>query len=369
MGIMKIIKDIILCTLMSAMFILLGIRLITKEPDIYSYSERRVLAYNYNLNYDTIKFGNFMTEYEEYLLDQFPLRESFRTVKALNEHYMLNKMDSNDIYISNGYLSKIDYPLNVKLVDNTCRSIIYIYDNYLADKGIKPYLAIIPDKNYFLSDDSGHLSIDYDQLYKRIQSKIEPAHPINIREKLDISDYYYTDTHWRQECIIDAANQIAFTMGVSINDNYRINTLNRPFNGVYVGQSALPIKPDKIKYLTSNAINNSIVTIYDGSKPVIKSIYDFNKAESKDPYEMFLSGAVAVLTIDNEKASTDRELIVFRDSFGSSLIPLLVNAYKKITLIDIRYINKKLLGEYIEFDSQDVLFMYSTLYFNNMTNL
>ena len=239
----------------------------------------------------------------------------------------------------------------------------------MLNENMKIYYSIIPDKNYFLSDDSGHLSIDYDQLYKRIQSKIEPAHPINIREKLDISDYYYTDTHWRQECIIDAANQIAFTMGVSINDNYRINTLNRPFNGVYVGQSALPIKPDKIKYLTSNAINNSIVTIYDGSKPVIKSIYDFNKAESKDPYEMFLSGAVAVLTIDNEKASTDRELIVFRDSFGSSLIPLLVNAYKKITLIDIRYINKKLLGEYIEFDSQDVLFMYSTLYFNNMTNL
>ena len=33
-------------------------------------------------------------------------------------------------------------------------------------------------------------------------------------------------------------------------------------------------------------------------------------------------------------------------------------------LIDIRYISSKLLGEYIEFNDQDVLFLYSTLVLN-----
>ena len=60
----------------------------------------------------------------------------------------------------------------------------------------------------------------------------------------------------------------------------------------------------------------------------------------------------------------DKELLLFRDSFGSSLAPLLVENYKKITLIDIRYMSSKLLGEFIEFGDQDVLFLYSTVVLN-----
>ena len=59
------------------------------------------------------------------------------------------------------------------------------------------------------------------------------------------------------------------------------------------------------------------------------------------------------------------ELIVFRDSFGSSLIPLLAEEYEKITLVDIRYISSSLLGEFISFDGQQVLFLYSSLLLNS----
>ena len=55
---------------------------------------------------------------------------------------------------------------------------------------------------------------------------------------------------------------------------------------------------------------------------------------------------------------------MFRDSFGSSIAPLLVENYKKIILIDLRYISSKILGSYIEFKDQDVLFLYSTVVLN-----
>ena len=45
--------------------------------------------------------------------------------------------------------------------------------------------------------------------------------------------------------------------------------------------------------------------------------------------------------LDGKKeSSNDKELVIFRDSFGSSLSPLLVKYYKKITLIDNRYISR-----------------------------
>lgn len=76
-----------------------------------------------------------------------------------------------------------------------------------------------------------------------------------------------------------------------------------------------------------------------------------------------------MLTIENPDYNGTRELIVFRDSYGSSLIPLLVTGYSKVTVVDTRYISPKLLNKYIEFKDQDVLFMYSTLIINNSTTL
>ena len=94
-------------------------------------------------------------------------------------------------------------------------------------------------------------------------------------------------------------------------------------------------------------------------------MYDMEKAGGKDPYEMFLSGTRAVLTVENPQAVTEKELIVFRDSFGSSLVPLLMEGYQKITVLDIRYVNSSMLGQFVEFGGQDVLFLYSTMLLNN----
>ena len=76
-----------------------------------------------------------------------------------------------------------------------------------------------------------------------------------------------------------------------------------------------------------------------------------------------------VITIENPSAATDKELIVFRDSFGSSLSPLLVEGYAKVTVVDIRYISPVLLGNFIEFHGQDVLFIYSSLVLNNSSTI
>ena len=109
--------------------------------------------------------------------------------------------------------------------------------------------------------------------------------------------------------------------------------------------------------------------VYDYENDRTCPVYDMEKAYGKDPYEMFLSGSLPLVTITNPVAETDRELILFRDSFGSSMAPLLVSGYRKITLVDIRYLHPDLLERYIEFDGQDVLFLYSTLVLNHSETL
>ena len=106
---------------------------------------------------------------------------------------------------------------------------------------------------------------------------------------------------------------------------------------------------------------------YETGKP--GAVYDMEKGAGNDPYELFLSGSISLLSIENPNAETDRELIVFRDSFGSSLAPLLAEGYAKITLADIRYLPSSQMGKLLDFTDADVLFLYSVPVLNSSDTL
>ncbi len=94
-------------------------------------------------------------------------------------------------------------------------------------------------------------------------------------------------------------------------------------------------------------------------------VYSKEKAGGKDPYEMFLSGPLSLVTVENPLAKEDRRLVIFRDSFGSAIAPLLISGYSEITLADIRYMHPDNLGKFVDFEGCDVLFLYSTLVLNH----
>ena len=352
-----------------------------KAPEPFSESERRALAEKPKFSLDTVFHENtdqtFMSLFESYSLDQFPLRDFFRTVKSFASYYLFRNMDNNGIYIEDGYAAQLEYPINEDSLDYAVGKFKGIYNRYLRGSNAKVYGAVIPDKGYFLAEQNGYLSMDYARFFELFCEKMDFAEYIDIKESLALEDYYKTDTHWRQEKILDVAQKIAGDMGVTLFLEYTENVLDHPFYGVYYGQSALPLPAEEIHYLTNEMMQGC--TVYDHQNGKEISFYDMEKAVGKDPYEMYLSGNLSVVTIENPNASTDRELIVFRDSFGASLLPLLAEGYQKITVVDIRYIPSANLGALrdqrtgkmlIDFANADaVLFLYSTLVLNNSSAL
>ncbi len=335
-----------------------------KDAD-FSESERRALAKLPEFSKETVLFGAFMTDFEAYAMDQFPMRDSFRTLQSAARLGVFCHRDNNGLYYSDGYLAKAEYPMQAQSLQNAAEKFRYLYDTYLAEQGSQVYVSIIPDKHYFLAKESGRLSMDYAALTAQMCGSMEYAQYIDVFPYLELSDYYRTDTHWRQECITDIADVLANSMGVTLTDAYETKTLEAPFYGVYYGQLALPVKPDTLSYLTNPELEECIVTSYDTGLPKQAVMYDMDAAQGRDPYEMFLCGADALITIENPNADTDKELIVFRDSFAASLVPLLAEGYAKITLVDIRYVQSAVLGQLMEFKGQDTLFLYSTLVLNN----
>ena len=127
------------------------------------------------------------------------------------------------------------------------------------------------------------------------------------------------------------------------------------------------MEPEELYILQNELLDQCTVT-----NPVTgeqSKVYNMDKLTSPDLYDVYLSGAQPILTIQNPAGKPDKELVIFRDSYGSSLAPLLLQDYSRITLVDIRYIHPDQVGEYVTFASQDVLFLYSALILNNGRSL
>lgn len=281
--------------------------------------------------------------------------------------YVPGERDENGVYVADGYASKLNYPLDEKSVTYAASRFELVYEEYLKDSGSSVYVSVIPDKNYFLAEKNGFPSLDYSALTGTLTENMPFAEYIDIFPMLELSDYYRTDTHWKQENITDIAAHIASAMGVTLSAEYTLNELPEPFYGVHCRQADISVEPDKLVYLESGFMSDC--TVYDAETESYIDVYNMELAAGKDPYEIFLSGAKSLLTIENPNATTEKELIIFRDSFGSSIAPLFAEGYSKVTLVDIRYLSPKLLGMFVDFHGQDVLFLYSTLVLNNSVTI
>jgi len=343
-----------------------------------SAAERRPLDQFPTLNTETILNGQFMGNFEGYTQDQFPGRDLFRQLKALTHYYVMRQQDNNGIYFVDDYAAKLDFPINDGQVTHALGRLQFLYDTYLQPAGSRVYVSVVPDKGYYIAKPNGYPAMDYALLFDTVREKTPWAQYIDITDTLSIHDYYRTDTHWKQENLLPVAQKLTQAMGAEAPaaEDFTPKPVDYPFYGVYYGQAAVPQQPDQLQVMESELLKGCKVYTYDGNlKKVEIPMYDMEKLTSGDPYNIYLSGArVGMVKIENPNATTDRELIVFRDSFGSSIGPLLAHSYKTVTLIDIREITSaslKALSGYIDLDftDKDVLMLYSTTVLNAGSDL
>ncbi|MBQ2794937.1 MAG: hypothetical protein IJF04_02820 [Oscillospiraceae bacterium] len=341
----------------------LGIWAVLKPADDFSESERRPLEQLPELSVKTILNGSFMDNFEDYTNDQFPLRDTFRSVKALAQYYLFGLSDNNDLYFAEGQIAKLDFPLDEKSVNYAADRFEELYKNYLEGKANKIIFTVIPDKGFYLGKENGYPVMDYNRMAEIFAQRLDFAQQVDITGLLDKNSYYAADTHWQQQNIFAVAEELLSALDARPFEDLAEALATDKFHGVYYGQSALPLPAENIFYLTNEELEAMTVYNYETGKTT--GVYDWDKLESKDPYEFYLSGAASLLEVTNPAGESGRHLVIFRDSFGSSIAPLLMRDYEKITLIDTRYISPALIGEYVDFENADVLMAYSSLILND----
>lgn len=353
-----------------ALTAIISLLCLTHKSIAVSDSERRPLAQMPDYSADKLLSGKYFSGFESYTVDQFPFRDAFRSLKAFIHTKLLGREDNNGYYQADGYLGKNDYPLSEESLSHAIDRIQFIRDKYFAGENHNIYYSVIPDKSYFLAERTDRPSMDYKKLTQILENDLSSSMTyVDIFNALTIEDYYKTDTHWRQDRLENVVQTLGTALGIQnkLPKTYTVRELF-PFYGVYSGQSALPADPESIYYLTNTVLENC--TVYNTETGKTGAIYDLDRFDSQDPYEIFLSGSQAILTIQNPANTSGDRLILFRDSFGSSIAPLLAEAYSEIVLVDIRYVSSALLDRFLTLTGEeDVLFLYSTLVLNSSSAL
>ena len=369
---MEKIKNILTIAVFAVIILGLSVGFVLTPDNARSHTERRLLQQRPELTLERILNRRFIDEFEDYLQDQFVLREDFRMINALARRYILQKNDYEGYFLvgswQSGHLSQMEFPLNLQGVRDFNGIFNHIYSQFLS--GMNVHYAIIPDKNFFMAQDNGFLSMNYTQMRRGLESGLnDNINYIDLFDILSLDSFYRTDIHWRQNALMPAAQHLTAAMGGNFSfTNYQSHRLF-PFYGSFHGPFGLPVQPDEMIYLTNDFTENARVSLLvdDGNRLTMQEMpsrgvyarHLFDREINLDSFDMFLYGAQSIVTIEVENPTTDRELIIFRDSFGSNLAPLFLESYAKVTLVDIRYIGASFLPQFIDFDIQDVLILYS----------
>ncbi|MGN0478463.1 MAG: hypothetical protein ACI4GO_03430 [Hominenteromicrobium sp.] len=325
-----------------------------------SAAERRKLASFPAFSWESFQSGAYAEGLSDYINDHFALRSGLRAANTAVRTVVFRQPEVGGVTELNGCLFSPQPALDEHAVRQNAEKLQNLIDIWFADRTV--YFSVIPDKADFAPEDLPRL--DTDAVVSLLCESLG-AEYIDIRGTLELADYYRTDTHWRQECLGDTAAALLAGMGLTLSADLSDGTRHtaEPFYGVLWGRYGLPsVAADTLIYCTSPVTESTTVRNLD--HPDAVSVYD-PETESPDLYDLFLSGASSVIELESPLAQTDRHLVLFRDSFASSLAPWLLTQYGKITMIDIRYISSAKIDAYADLASaDDVLFLYSTSILN-----
>ena len=183
-----------------------------------SRSERRRLAQLPPLS------SGFSDKLEEYMLDQFPLREQLRTVNSLVRLYGLGQADIHSIYLQGGGAFRMDGPLQEKQVRHAAAVFSAVQETYFPS--LPSHYVIVPDKN--AKAETSRPRLDTETLRGIVREALPGMTEIDIWDLLSADDYYKTDPHWRQERLLPVAAAICEALGADAPGTFTKKTLSSP---------------------------------------------------------------------------------------------------------------------------------------------
>ena len=337
------------------------------EERLFSESENRILAEKPELTKETLFSGEYMSDYEAYLNDQFVSRDIWIRIKTGMDMLMQKNL------INGVYLAEDDYLIEQhtekdfkpELVDKRIDQLQKLVEKFPAAE-----VMLVPTADNILSDKLPKFAPYYDDrlLLEQVKEAIGEEHVIDVydilKEHGDKEIYYRTDHHWTSLGAMYAYQ--AWARGrVDYPMWYREDnmvTVTDAFEGTLQAKLNMPVESEEIK-IFPQTIAKPVSITYDYTIKA-DSFYEERHLKTKDKYSYFIDGnhGLAEIVTENDNG---RELFVIKDSYANTFIPLIANHYSKVYVLDLRYFNGSLFQFMEQYDKGDmeILVLYNCAHF------
>ena len=322
-----------------AFLALLGILHLVLPDRTFSPVENRNLRQVPAFTWRALREGSYTAALETYLEDQFPLRDGWMGLKTRWE-WLLGKREFHDVFLCGGALiGRVGegdrWEQNLGFVDR------------LAEKtDIPVYLGLIPTAAEVWKDRLPHGADSADQSALLKEARGTGAVWADIARALAAHSeepvFYRTDHHWTSLGAYYGYTALLEAMGETPLPLGKAETVSDDFYGTLYSSSGVHwVAPDTIeRYVREDAV--TVEDVYGGGK---HGLYVDSFLEEKDQYASFLGGNQPLYIVRNSAASSDKKLLLVRDSYSDSLAPFLCRHFAEIHLLDLRY-NKTSVAQY-----------------------
>ena len=330
----------------------------------FSDMENRRLEQKPKFTMEKLFKGNYTSNYEKYISDQFPLRDFFIGVKSDCER-MTGKKENNDVYLcADGYLME---KFNEPDVEDFNKKIEAI--NSFADSNpqINKYFMLVPNSVKVMEEKLPKFApVDNElDLMNRVNNSVDNSISfVDVYETLsnnkDEYIYYKTDHHWTTKGAYYAYRELSKQMNFKpySEEDFDIKEVSDSFYGsLYSKGGFRKLAPDSIHLYIPKKNNTYEVEYYDERKTT-ESLYNIDNLNKKDKYTVFLDGNHPVFKI-NTNVKNGKNLLVIKDSYANSFIPFLVEHFSEIYVVDLRYYNEDLSSFMRDKNISDVLLLYN----------
>ena len=345
-----------------------GLHLLTADSK-FSESENRVLAQFPKLSAATIADASFMKNFETYLTDQFPFRDSIISLKTLTDR-IVGKNEENGVYIGkNGYLFDSQTPLDKEGVKKLGKSVLDFKNKY---PDFKTAFVLVPNSSYVYSDYlPDYLEMDDQRwLIRSVHRQMEddsilwPAAATIMKSNASETQLYYkTDHHWTTRGAYLMFKEIALSWGLeedekAIDKKFEFYEISNTFEGTLASTSGVYDVKDTVEICVPKDSEGSYVVNFESSGEKTASLFFKDKLNQKNHYEVFLGGnydKVIITTVSQSK----RSLLLIKDSYANCMIPMLTPYFNKIVVIDPRYLTDSLESIVNENDFTHMMYLYN----------
>lgn len=338
--------------------------LATPKKD-FSANEKRYLADFPDLAGQDVFNWTFSDEIEGYLADQLPMRDFLVGADAYFEE-ATGRQVASDIWVDrDGYLVERPVEPNADQLAAHLQAI----GGFAQTNGAEVALIVPPSTGCIRQDRLPAPQRVYrdDEILGQIRDAALPGVTfIDLTADLSGDMFYRTDHHWRAQGAYAAYLGFAEEKGFAplSPDDFTV-TAHDGFYGTTYARSALWLTPpDSLEMWDCGA---RVEVTFSDEEGTFDSLFFPNRLAEHDQYPVFLDGDHPLATVRNLDGQSGRKLLVIKDSFADSMIPLLIAHYGEIVMVDLRYYRDGVSP--LAADADDILVVYSLDHIVNDTNI